>query len=40
MSESVAYAEVSFTGSIPSEGVPAKEIAALLAEVRAAGGIP
>jgi chromosome partitioning protein len=40
MSESVAYAEVGFTGTIPAEGTPAKEIAALLTEVRAAGGIP
>ncbi len=39
MSEAVAYAELGFTGSIPTDGVPASEIAALLAELRAAGGI-
>jgi chromosome partitioning protein len=40
ISEAVAYAEVGFTGVVPADGAPAKEIAALLVEVRAAGGIP
>jgi chromosome partitioning protein len=40
ISEAVAYAEIGFTGSIPTEGAPAREIMALLAELRAAGGIP
>lgn len=40
ISEAVAYAEIGFTGVVPAEGVAEKEIAALLAELRAAGGIP
>jgi chromosome partitioning protein len=40
ISEAVAYAEIGFTGVVPAEGVAEKEIAALLAELRVAGGIP
>jgi len=40
ISEAVAYAEVGFTGALPIEGAAAKESADLLAELRAAGGIP
>lgn len=40
ISEAVAYAEVGFTGAVPADGAAAKEIAALLAELRSAGGIP
>jgi chromosome partitioning protein len=40
ISEAVAYAEIGFTGAIPTEGTAAKEAADLLAELRAAGGIP
>jgi chromosome partitioning protein len=40
MGEAVAYAEIGFTGTVPRDGVPGKEVAALLAELRAAGGIP
>jgi len=40
ISEAVAYAEIGFTGAIPTEGAAAKESADLLAELRAAGGIP
>ena len=38
--EAVAYAEIGFTGAVPKDGAPGKEVAALLAELRAAGGIP
>jgi chromosome partitioning protein len=40
MSEAVAYAEISFSGTMPKDGAPAEEIAALLAELHAAGGLP
>jgi chromosome partitioning protein len=40
MSEAVAYAEIGFSGALPKEGTPAEEIATLLAELHAAGGIP
>src|SRR3954469_15177886 len=40
MGEAVAYAEIGFTGAVPRDGGPGKEVAALLAELRAAGGIP
>jgi hypothetical protein len=36
----VAYAEISFSGTMPKDGAPAEEIAALLAELHAAGGLP
>jgi chromosome partitioning protein len=40
ISEAVAYAEIGFTGAMPAEGAPAAEVAALLAELREAGGLP
>lgn len=40
LSEAVAYAEVGFTGVIPTDGTAAKEAAELLAELSAVGGIP
>jgi chromosome partitioning protein len=40
MSEAVAYAEISFAGTMPKDGGPAEEIAALLAELHAVGGLP
>jgi len=40
MSEAVAYAEISFSGTMPKDGAPAEEIAALLAELHAIGGLP
>lgn len=40
ISESVAYAEIGFTGVIPTEGTPAREVADLLEELRKGGGIP
>jgi chromosome partitioning protein len=39
MSEAVAYAELGFTGVVPP-GAAAAEVAALLAELREAGGVP
>lgn len=40
MSEAVAYAEISFSGTLPKDGTAAEEITALLAELHAAGGFP
>ena len=40
MSEAVAYGEISFSGTVPREGTAAEEVAALLAELREAGGLP
>ncbi len=40
ISEAVAYAEISFSGTMPKDGSPAEEIAALLAELHAVGGLP
>ena len=40
MSEAVAYGEISFSGTVPQEGTAAEEIAALMAELRHAGGLP
>jgi chromosome partitioning protein len=40
MSEAVAYGEISFSGALPKDGAPAEEVAALLAELQAAGGLP
>ena len=40
ISEAVAYAEIGFTGVIPSDGTAARETADLLAELRAIGAIP
>jgi chromosome partitioning protein len=40
MSETVAYAEISFSGTMPKDGAAAEEIAALLAELHAVGGLP
>lgn len=40
MSEAVAYGEISFAGTVPREGTAAEEIAALLEELRQAGGLP
>jgi chromosome partitioning protein len=40
MSEAVAYGEISFSGTLPKDGTAADEIAALLAELREAGGVP
>lgn len=40
LSEAVAFAEIGFTGSLPTEGAPPKELEALLAELRTTGGIP
>jgi hypothetical protein len=39
MSEAVAYAELGFAGVVPAGAAPA-EVAALLAELREAGGAP
>jgi chromosome partitioning protein len=39
MSEAVAYGEISFSGTLPKDGTAAEEIAALLAELQAAGGL-
>jgi chromosome partitioning protein len=38
--EAVAFGEIGFSGAIPKEGVATEEITALLAELRAAGGLP
>jgi chromosome partitioning protein len=40
MSEAVAYGEIGFSGAVPKEGTAVEEIAALVAELRAAGGLP
>lgn len=40
ISEAVAYGGMSFSGTGPKEGMPAEEIAALLAELRQAGALP
>jgi chromosome partitioning protein len=40
MSEAVSYAEISFSGALPKDGAAAEEIAALLAELQVAGGLP
>ena len=37
MSEAVAYAEIGFSGSLPKDGAPAEEIAALLDELATCG---
>jgi chromosome partitioning protein len=40
MSEAVAYGELGFSGTLPTTGTAAEEIASLLAELREAGGVP
>jgi chromosome partitioning protein len=40
LSESVSFGEISFSGMLPTEGAPAAEIAALVAELRGAGWLP
>jgi len=40
LSDAVAFGEISFSGVLPSEGSPAAEIAALIAELRDAGWLP
>jgi hypothetical protein len=37
LSEAVAFGEISFSGMLPSEGTPAAEIKALIAELRGVG---
>ena len=39
-SEAIACGEISFSGAVVKEGTAAEEIAALVAELRAAGGSP
>lgn len=40
LSEAVGYGEISFSGTLPRDGTPAEEIAALVAELRAGGWLP
>ena len=40
LSEAVAYGEIGFSGVLPGEGMPAAEIAALIAELRGSGWLP
>ena len=40
MSEAVANGELGFSGTLPTTGTAAEEIASLLAELRKAGGVP
>jgi chromosome partitioning protein len=40
MGEAVAFGEIGFSGTIPKDGAAAEEITALLAELRATGGLP
>jgi hypothetical protein len=40
LSEAAAYGGIRFSGTVPPEGTAAEETAALLAELRKAGGLP
>jgi hypothetical protein len=40
MSEAIAYGEISSSGKLPKDGTVVEEIAALLTELRATGGVP
>lgn len=40
MSEAVAYGEISFSGTLPKDGAAVEEMAALMAELQAVGGLP